>query len=162
MSLSLVFLPSVAVAYARGVGPYPETAPVAWEELAGWLRQNGIRERCKPVYGILHDRPEHVPMQERRYDAAVPIAGVPMERCSGKIARGRLAGGAHVHVQRVGCYSGLPATYQRMLKMFAGDHSMMIDSSRPRLLIYRNDPDTTPATKLITDFYVPTMPAPTA
>jgi AraC family transcriptional regulator len=153
MTVEIKDMPELRVGTVRHIGPYNQI-PQAFQRLgamvgpvAGLLRQQGAE-----MLAIYHDDPETVPPDELRSDAAVTVpADVPLPN---GLVEQRLSGGRYACAVHVGPYEQLGDAWARFMGEWLPASGERV-ADGPSFEIYRNDPTTTPKTKLRTAMYIP-------
>lgn len=143
------------VIFARRVGAYPQSAPLAWQTLWSWVATQGHGDKVKRAIGIGWDSPVHTPADECRYDACLELH----ERVGGDpgfdIALQTLPGGPHAVYRMTGPYHQMPDMLQDLLNDVLPERGLQVEPTRPILEIYLNDPTQVPEAELLTDLCIP-------
>ena len=66
--------PEVEVVYTFALGPYPKSAPQAWNALCDWQRKNGLLDKSVQAIGFGMDHPSTKPAKLIRYIAAISLS----------------------------------------------------------------------------------------
>jgi len=143
------------VVYTRQIGPYQETAPIAWRSLWSWLREKGLASEVKRMIGIGLDDPTTTPLSERRYNACVELHRAAEPDPEFDIEVQTLPGGPYAVHQLKGPYNLIGETLHEMQGAALPEKGLLADYTRPFLEIYLNDPTSVPERDLLTDLCIP-------
>lgn len=138
MSVGIVYMRPMMVAYVRRVGPHAEAGPAAWVALKSWLEATNLRQRVSRGYGLARQNQRlvgHI-TAERCYDACIelpedaqhdPNAGVDMQI---------LPGGAFLRTRLRGGIASIGATFNTLCRNDAPKLRVEPDPARPLVEIY--------------------------
>ena len=155
MDVRIETRPDVDVVYTYALGPYPESAPKAWQALCAWQVKNNLLEKSVQGIGFGMDHPATKPAKLIRYVAAIELSEGARQDEAANIDVMTIPGGVYaVHCMR-GAYSNMSATFQRLQTEWLPASGRAIDYSRPFLEIYLNDPGKVAEADLQTDICLP-------
>ena len=143
-------LASRCVACVRHVGAYDGVGE-AWDELAGWLAEEGLFGPGVEMLGLCHDDPGITPRDRLRYDACVTL-DIDFEP-RGNVRRGEIAGGEFAVARHVGPYQDLGETYSRLIGHWPPLAGRELGEP-PCIEQYWNNPEDTPPEELETDVFL--------
>ena len=148
----------VTLLYARRTGAYETAAREAWGVMEKWLGDNNAGQRAKIRYGIMHDNPTTTDAELLRYDACVQaLPGFEVDPSAG-IRRVTLPGGAYAVHTHVGSYDQTGELFTALSKEAVPERRLALDSERPFIAIYLNDPSITREMHRRTEICVPVIP----
>ncbi|MEZ5844882.1 MAG: GyrI-like domain-containing protein [Hyphomicrobiaceae bacterium] len=138
MSVGVVYMRPMMVAYVRRVGPHAEAGPEAWEALKIWLEARGLRRRVSCGYGLARHNQRLVGnvTADRCYDACCelpddaehePAAGVDMQM---------LPGGAFLRTRLRGGLTTIGSAFSALCLEHAPRLSLAPDPVRPLVEVY--------------------------
>ncbi len=155
MDIRFVYLRPTPVLYFRSVGPYDRSVKDAWGTMLSWLDAHDLRKFGPRAFGIVHDRARSTDAAALRYDACVEL--VPGLRADPElgIIRKVTPGGAYAQGFLTGCYGQISDGFRYMCSQWAEAEQLRVDSSRPLMEIYLNDPAKTPKSEWLTQLCVP-------
>jgi DNA gyrase inhibitor GyrI len=152
------YIRPISVVYARGLGPYQQSAPEAWRTLNAWLEHHPARHRVKQGYGYFRDNPKTTAPELLRYDACVPVAaGLDADPDAG-ICRQTLPGGAFAVHTHVGSYAEAGEQFSRLHREIVPARGLSVDYDRAFVAIYLNHPMVTREVHRRTELCVPVLP----
>jgi AraC family transcriptional regulator len=151
-------LPTLAVFYARGTGPYGAAAREAWQRMSDWLDQFNARRRVKQGIGFFRDNPRCTPPELLRYDACVPVTGCADLEPGPGIGRQTLPGGAHAVHTHVGSYDGIGGLFSQLHNEILPKRALSVDYERPFRAVFLNDPRLTREMHRRVELCVPVLP----
>ncbi len=151
MEASIKRMDAMRVAFIRHVGPYNEVGPT-WGQLCAWAGRRGLFGPHTKMFGLCHDAPEVTPPDKIRYDACIVVG--PEVQAEGTIGIQTIPAGEYAATIHRGPYEGLHATYARLCGEWIPQQRREIRSA-PAIEIYHNNPNDTPAEKLVTEVLVP-------
>lgn len=153
--IQFVYLRPTPVLHCRAVGPYDRSVKEAWGTLLGWLDARDLRRLGPRAFGVIHDNARSTAPSARRYDACVELVpGLRAEPEFG-IVRKLTPGGAYAQGYLKGCYGQISEGFRYMCSQWAAAEKLRIDTSRPLMEIYLNDPARTPREEWLTQLCVP-------
>ncbi len=141
MSSGFVYLRPLTVASYRVKGPYAQSSMEAWGRMFDWLRASGMIRSTGCGYGLLLDDPRSTAPEMLRYDACVELIAGFTERLPGDIGTRRLPGGAYARVRHTTGSNGLGAAISRLRDEWVPSQGLSVDSRRPIIEIYLDDPN---------------------
>jgi AraC family transcriptional regulator len=151
-------IPPTTVYYARATGPYASSCEAAWQRLDAWLDHHCARGRVRRAFGVFHDNPRTTAPELLRYDACVPLIACAEFELAPGIGRQALPGGAWAVYTHVGAYSETGQLYARLQDDVVPKRGLTIDSERPLLAMYLNDPRITREVHRRTELCIPVLP----
>ena len=151
MLVSVESMPPTRVAYVRHTGPY-ENCSQAWDKICTWMGKEGHLGPGTRFIGVSYDDPEITPPERIRYDACITVDDAFQPE--GEIAVQVLAGGDYARSTHHGPYETLSRTYHRLMGEWLPRSGRHLRNA-PCLEFYLTDPDSTPASDLLTDVCVP-------
>ena len=138
MSVGVVYMRPLPVAYVRRVGPHAEAGPEAWDALKAWLEARGLRRSVSCGYGLARHNQRLVGnvTADRCYDACVALPdGAEHEPAAG-INLQMLPGGAFLRTRLRGGLSSIGATFSALCQEHAPRLSVAPDPARPLVEVY--------------------------
>ena len=137
----------------RHTGPYESIGPV-FERLWGWVSSRHVR--VLRTVGLYYDNAEEVPSSQLRSAAAVevPLDYLLTDAAGLPITIETVTGGDYAMTTYVGPYEGLAAVWAQLAD-YAEKRLKRTISQNPAYEVYVNDPEDTPAERLITELYMP-------
>ena len=155
MKLSYVYLrPSHLIGF-RAVGPYPQAAPQAWQEMFDWLDANCLRGTVKRGFGMAFDDPRHTPADKCRYQACIDLPETMAPTAYEHLMPQRLPGGAYARWRHVGNHERISEVIHEIRETWCDRAGVVLAKGRPLVEIYLDDPKFCAAEKLRTDICVP-------
>jgi AraC family transcriptional regulator len=153
MQIEIKKLPARRVAYARAMGPYGESAQVAWGELCKWAGPRGLLGPQAAMIGISHDDPLMTDTNKLRYDACVEVSeDVRAER---NINIVEIPGGEFAVARFDGKGDQITAAYNEIYGSWMS-RSGYQPADSPSYEVYLNDPKKDG--KFVMDICVPVKP----
>jgi AraC family transcriptional regulator len=157
VSTGFVYLRPLNVAAVRAKGPYAQSSVAAWDDMFGWLKQTGLIRQIGTGFGLLLDDPRAVDPAKCRYEACVELVEEARRVLPETFSVRRLPGGAYARRRHVGGVAGLAHTISQMRHDWMPGQGVMIDSRRPVIEIYLDNPDTVPVEAQRIDVCMPVM-----
>jgi len=148
----------VTVFYARGMGPYGQSAQHAWDAMASWLDQHQARKRVKQAFGLFRDNPKTTAADLVRYDACIPVMLDADFPPAPGIGRQTLPGGAYAVHTHVGSYDELGGLLSHLHSRIVPERALCVDYDRPFMTVHLNDPAVTREVHRRTEVCVPVVP----
>jgi DNA gyrase inhibitor GyrI len=149
-----------SVFYTRATGPYASSCAEAWQRLDAWLDRYCARGRVRRAFGIFHDNPRTTAPELLRYDACVPVAACAEFELEPGMGWQMLPGGAWAVHTHVGAYEETGQLYARLQNEVVPERGLTVDTGRPLLAVYLNDPRVTREAHRRTELCVPVLPIP--
>lgn len=162
MSSGLVYLRPVFVMFVRAHGAYGESATNAWQKMFKWIDENNQRHVVQAGYGLLHDNPKVISLDECRYDACIEVPDGFQNKIPETFAVQRLPGGAFARRKHQGTAKEIAVTISDLRDRQVKDSGLSFDPRRPVLEIYHDDPDKVPDGKRKIDVCLPVTAEPFA
>lgn len=151
MDVRIESVPARKVVFMRHVGPYGEVG-ATWQKLMGWAFPKGLVSGVPVTLGICHDDPNVTDPSKIRYDACL-VVDRDVE-VSGDVGLQEIPGGEYAVTTHEGPYEKLDGVWQGLLVDWL-PASGREAAKTPCFEVYRNNPQTTPPEKLLTDVHVP-------
>ncbi|MBS1713017.1 MAG: GyrI-like domain-containing protein [Armatimonadetes bacterium] len=153
MEFKQVSVPPFRVAMIRHTGPYESIGPV-FDRLWGWVESRNVQ--VVRTLGLYYDNTEEVPANQLRSAAAVevPLNYVLTDTAGLPITIETVTGGDYAMTTFVGPYEGLSPIWAQLVD-YAERKLKRNVSQNPAYEVYVNDPEETPADRLITELYLP-------
>ena len=155
MRIKFVYLRPKPVLHYRALGPYDQSVKEAWDTLFGWLDARDLRKFGPRAYGVIHDSSRSTDAAALRYDACVEIVPGLSAAPELGIVRRVTPSGAYAQGVLKGCYGQISDGFRTMCAQWAAAENLRVDSSRPLMEIYLNDPAKTPREEWLTQLCVP-------
>lgn len=155
MDVRIETLPEVRVLCCRRVGPYQDKAQEAWLSLRGWVRARGLAEQVQCAYGYGLDDPRTTVPGKLRYEACLAIAGETAPDANAGILARTLPGGCYAIYRHKGAYHEIGAVFGRLRDQWLPISGQTIETRRPFLEIYLNDPSQVPESDDLSDLCLP-------
>lgn len=155
MNSSFVYLRPLNVACIRAQGPYGKASKEAWSKIFKWLDATGMRQSVGCGWGLLLDDPKLVPADKCRYEACIEIVDGYQDKAASEFSFRRLPAGAYARRRHVGDPAGLASAIVTLRDEWAPRHGLVIDSRRPVIEVYLDDPAIVPVDKLRVDVCIP-------
>ena len=151
MDVEITNMPDLRVAAVRHVGPYNQI-PVAFERLGSIAGPTGLFGQPGAVgVAIYYDDPESISLDQLRSDAGVVVPdGIPLPA---GLTEQHIPAGRYARTRHVGPYEQLPDTWMRFMGEWLPNSGYRLGPGTS-CEIYRNDAQTTPKDRLITDIYI--------
>ena len=157
MISNFVYLRPLNVATVRATGPYVKSAPQAWAEMFGWLNDTGLIGSVGTGYGLLLDDPRKTAAALCRYQASVELVEEARLLIPDTFSIRRLPGGAYVRRRHTGGTVGLAHTISLLRNEWVPNQGVVVDSRRPVIEIYLDNPNSVPLDKQRIDVCMPVM-----
>lgn len=157
MSIGFVYLRPLHVVAARAKGPYSKSAQVAWAEMFSWLTERGALNSIGTGYGLLLDDPRKVSAGSCRYEACVELVDEARRFIPDSMSIRRLPGGAYLRQRHVGGVIGLANKMSKLRDEWIPNQGVMIDTRRPVIEIYLDNPDIVAMDKQRIDICLPVI-----
>lgn len=141
MSTGFVYLRPVYTMFLRKNGAYASSAHRAWQDVFTWLDQNRLRQKVDVGYGLLHDNPRVVSVDNCRYDACIKIPEGLESQIPAQFSVQKLPGGAFARTRHKGLSAELSHTIATMRDEWIPASGLYLDHTRPILEIYHDDPE---------------------
>ena len=156
MDTSIVYLRPVNVIAACARGPYATSVAKAWDLMSDWLRASGARDDVTLRYGLLLDDPRVTAPSECRYEACIPLPSMhgPLPP---NFSVKRLPYGAYARAHHVGGKIGIARTISTLRADWTPQHGLILDSFRPVIEIYLDNPFNGPGEPQRIDVCLPVM-----
>lgn len=155
VSTGFVYLRPLNVAAVRAKGPYSNSAAAAWGEMFSWLNDSGLIRQIGTGYGLLLDDPRSVSPANCRYEACVELVEEARRLLPETFAIRRLPGGAYARQRHVGGLVGLSHTISNLRNEWMPGQGVIVDTRRPVIEIYLDNPDLVPLEKQRVDICMP-------
>jgi AraC family transcriptional regulator len=155
VSTGFVYLRPLHVAAVRTQGPYSQSAVAAWDQMFDWLHGSGLIRQIGMGYGLLLDDPRKVAPANCRYEACVELIEEARRLLPEAFTVRRLPGGAYARQRHVGGVVGLSHTISKLRNEWMPDRGIVIDSRRPVIEIYLDNPKAVPLEKQRVDVCMP-------
>src|SRR5215475_536941 len=141
-----VVWPETHYVFLEKVGPFQDTAALAWKELRRLLPQLARNHAITGYMSLYKVGP-------KIYRAGVSLAAAPVD-LPGTLKYFRFKGGNYARFVLTGPYSNLPEASSRVFQMAAEQKLRLRDDFY--IENYVSNPDTTPEDQLVTEILVPT------
>jgi AraC family transcriptional regulator len=155
VSTQFVYLRPIHVVAVRARGPYASSAKAAWQQMFTWLSEAGFSGQSSTGYGLLLDDPRKVTAEKRRYEACIELIEDARSLVPESFFIRRLPGGAYARHRHVGGVAGLPSAISSIRDDWVPGEGIVMDSRRPVIEIYLDDPERVPAERQRIDLCVP-------
>jgi AraC family transcriptional regulator len=153
---NLVYLRPTQVAFVRKHGRYENSTQAAWATMTDWLKRHGLRNKVNYGYSLLHDNPQTVDPQLCRYDACVQVPDGFADLRTDGLAFQKLPGGAFIRTRYVGVVAGLrDQLIQLRDRWMPTQRNLLVDRTRPFMIIHLDDPTKKDAAKRRFDICIP-------
>jgi AraC family transcriptional regulator len=149
-----VYLRPLNVAACRVAGPYSESSGAAWGKVFAWLNSSGLIRQIGTGYGLLLDDPRETPPEKCRYEACVELLDEARGVVPADFNVRRLPGGAYARQRHVGGTVGLSKTISKLRNEWV-PHGVIVDTRRPVIEIYLDNPDRVPTERQRVDVCMP-------
>ncbi len=151
----LTYLRPVKVAYCRAYGPYANSAAEAWRNMTTLLDQTQIRTEVVRGYGLAHDNPQKSIPERLRYDAAVQLSENVTSEQTKAMAFTTFPGGVYIVGRHCGDHEQIRTVIRTLRDDCISGLGLSLDTDRPLVEIYVDDPLFCPVEKLRTDICLP-------
>ncbi|MBN9261904.1 MAG: GyrI-like domain-containing protein [Hyphomicrobium sp.] len=155
MRIRFVYLRPTPVLHYRAIGPYERSVKEAWGAILGWLDARDLRKFGPRAFGVIHDHARSTDPMALRYDACVELVPGLSAAPECGIVRKVTPGGAYAQGCLQGGYEQISDGFRYMCSQWAEAENLRIDTSRPLMEIYLNDPAKTPRDEWLTQLCVP-------
>jgi AraC family transcriptional regulator len=162
MNSNLVYLRPLKLAYVRVTGPYAASSAEAWAALFAWLENNGLHTFPGCGYGLMLDDHLVTDAAACRYEACVEMNSILEHRAEGNLQTRKLPAGAYVRQRHIGSYDDLREKALTVRHTWAEESSLELDTKRPLVQIYLDDPRRGDHSQLRGDLCVPVVALATA
>lgn len=157
MTNNFVYLRPLNVATVRATGPYAKSAAKAWDEMFAWLNDTGLIRSVGTGYGLLLDDPRKTAPAQCRYQASVELVEEARRLIPDNFLIRRLPGGAYARRRHTGGAVGLAHTISQLRNAWVPSQGVVVDSRRPVIEIYLDNPNSVPLDKQRIDVCMPVM-----
>jgi len=154
MDVRIETLEAMEIITSFALGPYPESAPKAWDQLFAWLGKNSDIS-SKQLLGFGMDDPYCTPQHLIRYVAATTFDGTAQQIPDENIYPMQLKGGKYAIYTMKGPYQQMPEAFAKLKNEWLPSTKNQFDFSRPFLEIYLNDPTKVKEEDYLTDLHIP-------
>ncbi len=145
----------IDVIYHMQMGPYGDSAPLAWSELGKLLKKNELTNNVKQVIGYGLDNPATTPESMLRYFACFELqSDFSKDQLLG-IDTQTLTGGRYGVYRMTGDYSKMPENFGKLHNDWLPSSGEVADYSRPFLEIYVKSPQDDGLENALTDLCLP-------
>ena len=155
MHTGIVYLRPLNVAACRKVGPYAESSAAAWSKVFAWLNGTGMIRQIGTGYGLLLDDPRQTPPEKCRYEACVELLDEARGVVPPEFNVRRLPGGAYARQRHLGGTVGLAQTISKLRSEWVPQYGVIVDTRRPVIEIYLDNPDLVPVERQRVDVCMP-------
>jgi DNA gyrase inhibitor GyrI len=155
MSTGIVYLRPAPVLFVRVRGVLSSASEQAWSTLLGWADAKGARAEIVRSYGLVRDHAGATSGGEARYDACIEAPADLTEDPAAGIGMQMLPGGAYVRHRHTEGHERIPSAFHWLCNEWATSRNMGIDTGRPMLEVFMNDPLKPANGKLRMDLCVP-------
>ena len=155
MNTGFVYLRPLTVAAVRAQGPYAVSAAAAWKDMFDWLHRSGFIRQIGTGYGLLLDDPRAVSSAACRYDACVTLLDEFRHLVPENFSIRRLPGGAYARRRHTGGVVGLSHTISQLRNEWMPSQGLVVDSRRPVIEIYLDNPEDVAIEKQRIDICMP-------
>lgn len=155
MSTGIVYLRPAPVLFVRVRGLLPAASQQAWETLLGWADSKGVRAEITRAYGMVRDHAGVLANAEARYDACIEAPADLIEDESAGVGMQMLPGGAYIRHRHTEGRERIAAAMDKLCNEWAPGRNMSVDTGRPMLEVYLNDPLKATAGKVRMDLCLP-------
>lgn len=136
------------------LGPYPQSAPKAWDQLFTELKKlEGIIP--KQLIGFGMDDPFLTPAPLTRYIASTTYEGEFNEQPDLNLFKMEIKAGKYAIYTMKGPYHNMPSEFAKLRNEWLPASNEELDCTRPWLEIYLNDPFEVPEEDYLTDLHIP-------
>lgn len=151
----LVYLRPARLVYVRVTGAYDQSIPAAWAKLLAWVEQNGVGSSLGRGFGLARDNPQSVPANKCRYDACIVAEPQFEDRAMRELGVLTLPAGPYVRRREIGNYSEISARVAGLHASYEAPVGLKLDSNRPLVTIYLDDPRRFEPGQLRADLCIP-------
>ena len=160
MSIGVVYMRPIQVAYVRKVGGHREAGPDAWAAMHAWLADVRIRSKVSRGYGLArrnHRLVGNVTVQSC-YDACVELPEDAVADPTRGVDLQTLPGGAFLRTRMREPMEQIGAVFSMLCGLEVPSRGLSLDMARPLLEIYVDNRPGAAAPYRI-DLCVPVIPA---
>lgn len=140
MSTGIVYLRPAPVLFVRARGTLFAASLQAWSTLLGWAEDKGARRGITRAYGLVRDHAGMSGEIEGRYDACIAAATDLDEDPAAGIGLQMLPGGAYARHRHTEGSDHVAPKFQWLCQEWTPGRNLTVDSGRPMLEVYLNDP----------------------
>lgn len=146
--------PPIQTVMLKRHGSYEEMDGT-FAKLFEWVEANNVP--IGRTIGVYWDNPEFVEPEMLRSAAAVEVSERFQlgDRGDLRLVLEEIPGGKYATTRHVGPYESLEPVWAKMTRQVEGDLGLQIPGHLPAFEVYVNDPDTTPASQLVTELFMP-------
>jgi DNA gyrase inhibitor GyrI len=142
----VVTWPATHYVFIEKIGPFQNTAPLAWQQLHGLLPQVPKENEIQKYFALYKVAPQI-------YRAGVSLAAPPKHLPAG-LSYELFPGGKYSKFVLTGSWSNLPAASGKVFELVS-EQKLQVRSDF-NIEHYLNKPDNTPEEQLITEILIPT------
>ncbi len=154
MDVRIETLEAFNIIYSAGLGPYPQSAPKAWDQLFSGLK-NLKDITPKQIIGFGMDDPFLTPAPLTRYVAGTTYDGDFKDTPDLNLHKMEIKSGKYAIHTMKGPYHNMPAKFAKLRNEWLANSNEELDCSRPWIEIYLNDPFQVPEDQYLTDLHLP-------
>ena len=155
MQSGLLYLRPSRLVYVRVTGDYATSIPAAWTKMLAWIERNGISSPIGRGFGLARDNPSLVPANQCRYDACIESEAHFEDRALRELGLLTLPGGPYLRRREKGDYDNLVARFAGLHASYEPPTGLRLDSNRPLVTVYLDDPRRFSPGELRADVCVP-------
>lgn len=156
MDVRIETLPTFDLITSFALGPYPSSAPKAWDQLWAHLKQQtAITPQQMIGFGL--DSPTCTPEHLLRYVAASTYNGTAEAVPEHQIYPMTIKAGKYAIYTMQGPYQNMPTYFEKLMHEWLPSTDHQLDISRPFLEIYLNNPFETEEKDYLTDLHIPLL-----
>lgn len=157
MQRGFVYFRPVQIGFVRVVGPYKTSVPEAWRQLDEWFLKHATDIGRVTRYGLAHDNPHAVAPEALRYDACVEVPSHLTAEVADDLRIAKLPAGAFARKRYVGPYEGITEAFVSLRDQWAKAADVVLDTRRPLMTVYLNNPRAVEPKQLKVDLCVPVL-----
>ena len=157
MQRGFVYFRPVQIGYVRVFGAYKTSVPAAWRQLDAWFTAREMDIGRVTRYGLAHDNPRTVEADKLRYDACVEVPLDLAGEINDELRVAKLPGGAFARKRYVGPYEGISEAFTALRDQWSDARDVVLDTRRPLLTIYLNNPRVLAPKDLKADLCIPVV-----
>ncbi len=154
MDVRIENLPAFELITSVALGPYPLSAPKAWEQLWAHLKEQ-TDLTPKQMIGFGMDDPACTPEHLTRYIAASTYNGTAKAVPEKHIHSMNIKAGKYAIYTMQGAYQNMPTHFAKLTTEWLPTTDHQLDITRPFLEIYLNNPFETEEKDYLTDLHIP-------
>ncbi len=151
----IIKLKPIELIEVSAVGSFSETIGHTWKKLFEWLDGRQLHESPGLGYGLAYDRPQHNFSSQHIYSAAVRAPTSLHKDDENFVKRKKFDGGLYIFRRHRTPYQTIPSVIGAVRNEWVLQDDLMVDSSRPVVSFYFNDPRTTKAGNQYVDICLP-------